>query len=68
MPDHSVLTVHQRLATSGARAVEVFRTGGALRLVIPQLAGDIPGGHAGAHERREQRRRHAVIRLARRKI
>jgi EPTP domain len=46
MPDHSVLTVHQRLATSGARAVEIFRTGGALRLAVPQLAEDIPGAPA----------------------
>jgi hypothetical protein len=43
MAHQPVLTVHQRLATSGARAVEVFRIGGELRLVIPQLAEDIPG-------------------------
>jgi hypothetical protein len=38
-----ILTVHQRIVTSGARAVEPFEVGGALRLAIPQLAEDIPG-------------------------
>ncbi|HEV7613630.1 MAG TPA: hypothetical protein VGO37_17250 [Steroidobacteraceae bacterium] len=39
----TLLAEHQRLATSGARAVLAFRTEGALRLAIPQLAVDIPG-------------------------
>jgi hypothetical protein len=38
-----LLVEHQRLATSGARAVLPFRTGSQLRLAIPQLAVDIPG-------------------------
>ena len=42
-PPENVLTVHQRLATSGARAVEPFAVGGHLRLAIPQLAEDIAG-------------------------
>ena len=44
-PGNSVrlLTEHQRLATSGARAVLPFNCGGRLRLAIPQLAMDIPG-------------------------
>jgi hypothetical protein len=37
-----VLSVHQHIVTSGARAVEVFNLDGALRLAIPQLAEDIP--------------------------
>jgi hypothetical protein len=37
------LAEHQRLATSGARAVLAFRTDGELRLAVPQLAIDIPG-------------------------
>ena len=37
------LAVHQRISTSGARAVEVFEAGGALRLAIPQLARDVAG-------------------------
>src|ERR1700716_2945722 len=37
------LAEHQRLATSGARAVLVFHTDGQLRMAIPQLAVDIPG-------------------------
>jgi hypothetical protein len=37
------LAEHQRLATSGARAVLAFRTDGELRLAVPQLAMDIPG-------------------------
>jgi hypothetical protein len=36
-----VLTVHQRLNTSGARAVEPFVLDGQLRMVVPQLATDI---------------------------
>jgi hypothetical protein len=39
----TLLTEHQRLATSGARAVLAFRTDGTLRLAIPQLSVDIPG-------------------------
>src|SRR5258706_6528349 len=39
----TMLVEHQRLATSGARAVPVFHTDGELRLAIPQLAVDIPG-------------------------
>ena len=39
----SLLVEHQRLATSGARAVLPFRTDSQLRLAIPQLAVDIPG-------------------------
>src|SRR5258706_16457726 len=38
-----LLVEHQRLATSGARAVLPFRTDSQLRLAIPQLAVDIPG-------------------------
>jgi hypothetical protein len=38
-----LLAEHQRLATSGARAVLAFHTDGNLRLAIPQLAVDIPG-------------------------
>jgi hypothetical protein len=37
-----LLTEHQRLATSGARAVLPFHVGGRLRLAVPQLAVDIP--------------------------
>jgi hypothetical protein len=37
------LVEHQRLATSGARAVLAFRVAGSLRLAIPQLAVDIAG-------------------------
>jgi hypothetical protein len=39
----SILMPVQRLATSGARAVEVFNTDGRLFAAIPQLARDIPG-------------------------
>ena len=39
----SLLTEHQRLATSGARAVLAFHSGSQLHLAIPQLAVDIPG-------------------------
>src|SRR5260370_11202652 len=39
----TMLAEHQRLATSGARAVLAFHTDGDLRLAIPQLAVDIPG-------------------------
>jgi len=39
----TLLVEHQRLATSGARAVLVFHTDMELRLAIPQLAVDIPG-------------------------
>ncbi|CAM4102556.1 hypothetical protein KIPE111705_40395 [Kibdelosporangium persicum] len=38
-----MLSVHQRLATSGARSVHVFRVGDRLHLVVPQLAEDVPG-------------------------
>jgi hypothetical protein len=38
-----ILSIHQRLATSGARAAHVFRIDGKLNLVVPQLAEDIPG-------------------------
>src|ERR1700704_2110348 len=38
-----MLAEHQRLATSGARAVLAFHTDGQLRLAIPQLAVDVPG-------------------------
>lgn len=37
------LTIHQRLPTSGARAVLPFEINGGLYLAIPQLAEDIPG-------------------------
>src|ERR1700733_2488498 len=43
----SLLTPVQRLATSGARAVEVFNTDGRFFAVIPQLARDIPGQAPG---------------------
>jgi EPTP domain len=39
----ALLVEHQRLATSGARAVLTFRTGTDLYLAIAQLAVDIPG-------------------------
>jgi hypothetical protein len=39
----TLLTEHQRLATSGARAVLAFHAGTQLYLAIPQLAVDIPG-------------------------
>jgi hypothetical protein len=39
----SLLIEHQRLATSGARAVLAFQSGTQLRLAIPQLAVDVPG-------------------------
>jgi hypothetical protein len=39
----TMLAEHQRLATSGARAVLAFHTDGELRLAVPQLAVDIPG-------------------------
>src|ERR1700722_19952160 len=39
----ALLIEHQRLATSGARAVLPFQSGTQLRLAIPQLAVDIPG-------------------------
>ena len=42
-PGGTLFTEHQRLATSGARAVLAFRTDGTLRLAIPQLSVDIPG-------------------------
>jgi hypothetical protein len=38
-----ILSVHQRLATSGARSAHVFRVGGELHLAVPQLAEDVPG-------------------------
>ena len=37
-----LLTEHQRLPTSGARGVSLFEMEGALHLVIPQLAVDLP--------------------------
>jgi hypothetical protein len=42
-PAGTLLIEHQRLTTSGARAVLPFHTDGKLRLAIPQLAVDIPG-------------------------
>lgn len=42
-PDAKILSVHQRLATSGARSAHVFRTDRGLHLVVPQLAEDVPG-------------------------
>jgi hypothetical protein len=39
----TLLAEHQRLATSGARAVLPFQSNSELRLAIPQLAVDIPG-------------------------
>ncbi len=42
LPAADVLAVHQRIVTSGARAVDVFELDGALRLAIPQMAEDIP--------------------------
>lgn len=38
-----ILIEHQRLATSGARAVLPFALAGAQYLIVPQLATDIPG-------------------------
>jgi hypothetical protein len=43
----SLLTPVQRLATSGARAVEVFNIDQRLFVVVPQLARDIPGQAPG---------------------
>ncbi|HUQ56255.1 hypothetical protein [Lentzea sp.] len=42
-PQTKILSVHQRLPTSGARSAHVFRTGDGLHLVVPQLAEDVPG-------------------------
>ncbi|UJW32017.1 hypothetical protein L3Q67_43855 [Saccharothrix sp. AJ9571] len=42
-PREKILSVHQRLATSGARGAHVFRVGDELHLVVPQLAEDVPG-------------------------
>lgn len=44
--DSRMLVEHQRLPTSGARAVHAFCLDGALRLAIPQLAVDQPGSAA----------------------
>ena len=41
-----ILIEHQRLPTSGARAVEPFALAGTQYLLVPQLAVDIPGGSA----------------------
>ena len=38
-----ILIEHQRLATSGARAVVPFVVGGTQYLIVPQLAVDVPG-------------------------
>lgn len=38
-----ILSVHQRLATSGARSAHVFHVGDGPHLVVPQLAEDLPG-------------------------
>src|SRR5580698_10451898 len=38
-----ILVEHQRLPTSGARAVVPFALAGAQYLVVPQLAADVPG-------------------------
>ena len=43
MEGQPFLVEHQRLATSGARAVLAFTAGDALRLAVPQLAIDVPG-------------------------
>lgn len=39
----SLLSIHQRLETSGARGAQPFRLGGDLWLGVPQLAADLPG-------------------------
>jgi hypothetical protein len=44
--DVRLLVEHQRLPTSGARAVHTFTCGGALRLAVPQLAVDQAGSAA----------------------
>ena len=41
-----LLVEHQRLATSGARAVLAFTAGAELRLAVPQLAVDLPDAPA----------------------
>lgn len=48
-PDRSpgLLTLHQRLPTSGARTALPFRLGDALFLAVPQLAQDVTGQPAG---------------------
>ena len=45
-PD-GLLTLHQRMPTSGARAVLPFRMADELFLAVPQLARDVPGQPAG---------------------
>src|SRR4030088_931028 len=42
----TLLTEHQRLTTSGARAALAFHSHGELRRAVPQLAVDIPGTRA----------------------
>ncbi|SDG03551.1 EPTP domain-containing protein [Lentzea fradiae] len=42
-PNAKILSVHQHLATSGARAAHLFHTSRGLHLVVPQLAEDVPG-------------------------
>jgi EPTP domain len=42
-PGSGILTLQQRLPTSGARAVVPFELDGSLYLAIPQLAEDVPG-------------------------
>jgi hypothetical protein len=42
-PKVKILSLHQRLTTSGARSAHVFRTDHGLHLVVPQLAEDVPG-------------------------
>jgi EPTP domain-containing protein len=39
----TILIEHQRLSTSGARAVQPFALAGAQYLIVPQLAVDVPG-------------------------
>jgi hypothetical protein len=43
MTQNAILTLHQRLATTGARAVRLFGLDGHRYLAIPQLAEDVPG-------------------------
>lgn len=41
--DPKLLSLHQRLATSGARAAHIFALEGAIHLAVPQLSEDIEG-------------------------
>jgi hypothetical protein len=46
---HDFLVEHQRLATSGARAVVPFERAGLLYMAVPQFSSDVEGQKAGMH-------------------